>query len=59
MLPTDGLAPSGAVLSLAADRGTAVIVMGACGHSRVREMILGGMAQDILKIMSVPVLMAH
>jgi nucleotide-binding universal stress UspA family protein len=36
-----------------------LLVMGAYGHSRLREMILGGVTRDILRNMSVPVLMSH
>jgi nucleotide-binding universal stress UspA family protein len=48
-----------AVLSHAADSGSDLIVMGAQGHSRLRELILGGMTRDILRSMTVPVLMSH
>jgi nucleotide-binding universal stress UspA family protein len=33
--------------------------MGAYGHSRMREFILGGATRDVLKSMTVPVLMSH
>jgi nucleotide-binding universal stress UspA family protein len=33
--------------------------MGIYGHSRVREMILGGASRSLLSSMTVPVLMAH
>lgn len=36
-----------------------LIVMGAYGHSRLREMILGGATRDLLAGSSLPVLMAH
>lgn len=36
-----------------------LIVMGAYGHSRLRETILGGMTRDMLKTMALPVLMSH
>jgi nucleotide-binding universal stress UspA family protein len=36
-----------------------LLVMGAYGHSRLREMILGGVTRDILRNANVPVLMAH
>jgi nucleotide-binding universal stress UspA family protein len=32
--------------------------MGAYGHSRLRETVLGGMTRDMLRCMTVPVLMA-
>lgn len=48
-----------ALLSLAASRGTDLIVMGGYGHSRFREIMLGGVTRTILGSMMVPVLMAH
>ena len=48
-----------ALLSRAADLGVGMIVMGAYGHSRFREMVLGGATRDLLRHMTVPVLMAH
>jgi nucleotide-binding universal stress UspA family protein len=51
---------NGAVLvSFAADRQSDVIVMGAYGHSRLRELLLGGVTRTMLDQMTVPVLMAH
>ena len=47
------------ILSRAADLGTDLIVMGAWGHSRVRELILGGVTRTLLETMTVPVLMSH
>ena len=35
------------------------MVMGAYGHSRLREMVLGGMTRHMLLHMTVPVLMSH
>jgi nucleotide-binding universal stress UspA family protein len=46
-------------LSRAADLGADLIVMGAYGHSRVREMLLGGATRSVLRSMTVPVLMSH
>ena len=47
------------LLSRAADLSADLIVMGAYGHSRVREVILGGATRHILQQMTVPVLMSH
>lgn len=47
------------LLSLAADEGADFLVMGAYGHSRMRELILGGATRQILQSMTLPVLMAH
>jgi nucleotide-binding universal stress UspA family protein len=48
-----------AVLSQAADLGADLIVMGAYGHARVRELVLGGVTRTMLESMTVPVLMSH
>jgi nucleotide-binding universal stress UspA family protein len=48
-----------ALLSFAADRQSDLIVMGAYGHSRLRELLLGGVTRTMLDQMTVPVLMAH
>jgi len=47
------------LLSRAADQQSDLIVMGAFGHSRWRERILGGTTRDVLGTMTVPVLMSH
>ncbi|WP_050631647.1 universal stress protein [Bradyrhizobium viridifuturi] len=47
------------ILSLAADEGLDMLVMGAYGHSRLREGILGGVTREMLKTMTVPTLMSH
>jgi nucleotide-binding universal stress UspA family protein len=48
-----------ALLSRTSDLGADLIVMGGYGHSRVRELMLGGVTREILAHMTVPVLMAH
>jgi nucleotide-binding universal stress UspA family protein len=47
------------ILSRAADVNADLIVMGAYGHSRWRELALGGATRSVLDAMTVPVLMAH
>lgn len=47
------------LLSQAADYSADLIVMGAYGHARLREMVLGGTTRQLLRHMTVPVLMAH
>jgi len=47
------------LLSYAADSGADYMVMGAYGHSRLREFVLGGTTRTILGSMTIPVLMAH
>lgn len=48
-----------ALLSQASDFDSDLIVMGCYGHSRARELVLGGATRTVLKSMTVPVLMAH
>lgn len=48
-----------ALLSHAADVHADFIVMGGYGHSRLREMVLGGVTRTMLETMTVPVLMSH
>ncbi|OUS34356.1 universal stress protein [Rhodobacterales bacterium 56_14_T64] len=43
----------------AVDTGSDMIVMGAYGHSRFREAILGGATRNMLEQAKVPVFMAH
>jgi nucleotide-binding universal stress UspA family protein len=47
------------ILSRAADTDADLIVMGAYGHSRTRELVLGGATRTVLGSMTVPVLFSH
>lgn len=47
------------LLNFIADHGADLVVMGAYGHSRMREMVLGGVTRHMLQHMTVPVLMSH
>ncbi len=47
------------ILNAATDFGADLIVMGAYGHSRMRELVMGGATQALLKVMTVPVLFSH
>jgi nucleotide-binding universal stress UspA family protein len=47
------------ILSRAADLNVDLIAMGIYGHSRLRELVLGGVSRTILQHMTVPVLIAH
>lgn len=56
---TDELEVADVLLSRAADYGTNLIVLGAYAHSRLRDLILGGVTRTLLRHMTVPLLMAH
>ncbi len=57
--PVPAETPGDGLLSLAADVGADLLVMGCYGHSRARELVLGGASRTVLKSMTLPVLMAH
>jgi nucleotide-binding universal stress UspA family protein len=59
VLHGSGISAGNLLLSHAADVSANLIVMGAYGHSRLREMILGGVTHQLLQEMTVPVLMSH
>ncbi|MES2073508.1 MAG: universal stress protein [Pseudomonadota bacterium] len=48
-----------ALLSLAHDLDSDTIVMGGYGHSRFREMIMGGVTRTVMESMTVPILISH
>jgi nucleotide-binding universal stress UspA family protein len=47
------------ILARAAEIGADMIVMGAYGHSRLREVVLGGVTKHVLKQQNIPIFMAH
>jgi nucleotide-binding universal stress UspA family protein len=47
------------LLSLVADQGADLLVMGGYGRAQLSELLLGGVTRSILQAMTVPVLMAH
>ena len=56
---TDDVSIGDMLLNRVADESVDLIVMGAYGHSRIREMVLGGVTRHLLANMTVPVLLAH
>ena len=54
-----GIGSGNTLLSRASDLGADLLVMGAYGHSRVHELLLGGATRTVLASMTLPVLMAH
>ncbi len=51
--------PDDLILNALADGGDELLVMGGYGHSRVRELVLGGVTRQMLRHAPVPVLLAH
>lgn len=47
------------LLGTARNLGAAYLVMGAYGHSRLRESILGGVTRDLIAAAPLPLLLAH
>lgn len=58
-LPTAGSDPGESLIGCARDRGAGLIVMGAYGHSRLREFIFGGATIHVMANLDRPVLMSH
>lgn len=56
---TAGLEVGDDLLSRLSDFGADLLVMGCYGHSRLREFVMGGATREILRHMTVPVLMSH
>ncbi|WP_424139692.1 universal stress protein [Roseomonas chloroacetimidivorans] len=47
------------LLNRAADTGADLLVAGGYGHSRAREMILGGVTRSLLRQLTLPLLLSH
>jgi nucleotide-binding universal stress UspA family protein len=47
------------LLSLAADAGADLLVLGCYGHPRFNELLLGGVSRTILRSLTLPALIAH
>ena len=54
-----GIGVADVLLNQAADLGADLLVTGGYGHSRTREMVLGGVTRALLQRMTLPVLMSH
>lgn len=54
-----GVGDDEALLNAAAEKNADLLVMGAYGHSRLREMVMGGVTRTILRSMTLPVLLSH
>ncbi len=58
-LQTRDVTPANMILSRIADESVDLLVMGAYGHARMRELVLGGVTREVMRQMTVPVLMSH
>jgi len=58
-MTTNSVSIQASLLSLAADEGLDLLVMGGYGHSRLRETVFGGVTREMLETMTVPTLMSH
>lgn len=47
------------ILSRATDENLDMLIMGAYGHSRLQEHVLGGVTREMLETMTIPTLMSH
>lgn len=54
-----GAEVGGLLLEEVRTSGADLLVMGAYGHSRVREWVLGGATEDVLELGTVPALLSH
>ena len=58
-LVSKGMPIGEVLLNAAKDNGSGLLVMGAYGHSRLMEFILGGATRSVLQNLDLPVLMSH
>lgn len=57
--PAKGRRTSVALLHAVAELDVRYLVMGAYGHSRLRETVLGGVTRELIQSTTVPLLLAH
>lgn len=58
-MDADDRRPADTLIRHVKDRGRDLIIIGGYGHSRFREIVLGGMTRDLIKESPVPVLLSH
>ena len=59
LVASGGASVPDVLLVQARDEAADPLVMGGYGHSRLREMLVGGATRHVLEHMTVPVLFAH
>lgn len=55
----EGIEPADVLLNAVSDLGADLLVVGAYGHSRLREWVMGGVTRSLLAHATVPVLLSH
>jgi nucleotide-binding universal stress UspA family protein len=58
-VPSDGRNAAAVVIARAGELHAGIVVMGAYGHSRIREFVLGGATRHALNNIPIPMLMSH
>ncbi|MBR1087930.1 universal stress protein [Bradyrhizobium manausense] len=58
-LPSERGYLQSSILSIAADEGLDLLVMGGYGHSPIQEALFGGVTREMLRCMTIPVVMSH
>lgn len=58
-VPKAGISTSSVILNEVSNTGPDLLIMGAYGTPRLREVILGGVTRTVLDSMTVPVFMSH
>jgi nucleotide-binding universal stress UspA family protein len=58
-IKASGMDPGDMILNYATDMSADLLVMGAYGRSRLRELVLGGVTRHIMRHMTIPVLFSH
>lgn len=56
---SDGKPPAQAITAFAQQMGAGVIVAGAYGHNRIREMLLGSVTRELMRTSTIPLVLAH
>jgi nucleotide-binding universal stress UspA family protein len=57
--PAKGRRTAAALLNAVAELDASYLVMGAYGHSRLRETVLGGVTRELIQSTTVPLILAH
>ncbi len=55
----EGSSPEDTILSVAANENIGLIIAGAWGHSRIREIVFGGVTKSLFTNQKIPVFLSH